>query len=297
MKTTRKMFVAFLLNTFFSIFEFFGGILSGSFAIMSDALHDFGDAVSIGVSLVFEKKSKKAPDETYTFGYGNYSLIGALFTTVILLIGSSLIIVNAACRIIEPQKIEYGKMIVFAVVGVVVNTLAAVVTRGKESANQRAVNLHMLEDVLGWICVLTSAVVMHFTDFYILDSLMSIAVSVFLMFHCLENLKEIFVVFLCKAPQGINIHEIKKHLSDIDGINSVHHLHIWKHGSGNVIATVHIVSDGPSSQIKKEVRKKLLEHGINHVTMELEKTNEDCENAVCPISYKSESTHCHAHHH
>ena len=297
MKTTRSMIIAFLLNLGFSVFEFFGGIISGSFAIMSDALHDLGDTFSIGISLIFERKSKKAPDEIYTYGYGNFSLIGALFTTIILLLGCVIIIINAISKIINPTEIEYGKMIIFAVIGVLVNTVAAFVTRGKDSANQRAVNLHMLEDVLGWICVLIGAVIMHFTDFYILDPIMSIAVSTFIIFHSMSNLKEIFSVFLGKVPEETDISEIKEHLMLIEGICDVHHVHIWEHGSGNVLATMHIVSDSNPSQIKKEVREELIEHGISHVTLEIEGKNENCNNKVCNISHKLGYAHSHGHCH
>ena len=297
MKTTRNMLIAFLLNLGFSVFEFFGGIITGSFAIMSDALHDLGDALSIGVSLIFEKKSKKAPDEIYTFGYGNYSLIGALFTTLVLLSGCVIIIINAVSRIVNPIEIEYGKMIAFAVIGVIINTLSAFVTRGRDSANQRAVNLHMLEDVLGWICVLVGAVIMHFKDFYVLDPLLSIGVSVFIIFHSVGNLKDIFSVFLAKVPEETSVSEIKEHLTHIEGITDVHHLHIWKQGSGNVIATMHIVTDESASEIKEKVRKELYEHGIIHATLEIESTDEICKEKVCQISCKSGHVHCHSHHH
>ena len=297
MKTTRNMLIAFLLNLGFSVFEFFGGIISGSFAIMSDALHDLGDAFSIGISLIFERKSKKAPDEIYTYGYGNFSLIGALFTTFILLFGSVIIIINAISKIINPTEIEYGKMIIFAIIGALVNTVAAFVTRGKDSANQRAVNLHMLEDVLGWICVLIGAVIMRFTDFYILDPIMSIAVSTFIIFHSMNNLREIFSVFLGKVPEETDISEIKEHLMLIEGICDVHHIHILKHGSGNILATMHIVTDENSSKIKAKVREELIEHGISHVTLEFEGTNENCNNKVCNISHKSGQAHSHGHCH
>lgn len=297
MKTQRNMLIAFLLNLGFSVFEFFGGIVSASFAIMSDALHDLGDALSIGVSLIFEKKSKKQPDEKYTYGYGNFSLIGALFTTSVLLIGSCFIIINAVGRIINPVEIEYGKMIIFAVIGVIVNSIAAFVTHDKESANQRAVNLHMLEDVLGWICVLIGAVVMHFTDFYYLDPIMSIAVSIFIIFHSIGNLKEVFPVFLGKVPDGISITEIKEHLLHIEGVKDVHHIHIWSHGSGSILAAMHIVTDESAAQIKEKVRGELSEHGINHAVLETESTADNCKDKVCTIWHEEEKTHCHGHHH
>ena len=137
MKTERNILIAFILNLAFSIFEFVGGIITGSVAIMSDAVHDIGDAASIGVSYLLEKKGEK------------YSLIGAFITTLTLLIGSCVTIYNAIGRLIDPTQINYDGMIVFAIVGVCVNLCAAYFTREGDSLNQKAVNLHMLEDVLG----------------------------------------------------------------------------------------------------------------------------------------------------
>lgn len=281
MKTNQKMFVAFLLNLFFSVFELFGGIISGSYAVISDSFHDFGDALSIGFSLIFEKKSKQSPDEKYTYGYGNYSLVGALFTTLVLLLGSVIIITNSISKIINPSEIEYGKMIIFALIGVIVNTTAAFITKGKDSANQRAINLHMLEDVFGWICVLLGAVIMNFTEFYVLDPIMSIAVSIFIIFHSIENSKEIFSVFLGKVPRDIDISKIKAHILNIDGANDVHHIHIWRHGNTNILCSMHIVTDSSAYEIKKKVRELLKEHGVNHAVIETESTSEECQDKVC----------------
>ena len=181
MKTERNILIAFVLNLAFSIFEFVGGIITGSVAIMSDAVHDIGDAASIGVSYFLEKKGEK------------YSLIGAFITTLTLLLGSIVTICNAISRLMDPAKIHYDGMIVFAIVGVGVNLCAAFVTREGDSLNQKAVNLHMLEDVLGWIVVLIGAIVMRFTDFALLDPIMSIGVSLFILINALRNLKEIIM--------------------------------------------------------------------------------------------------------
>ena len=217
MKTERNILVAFVLNFLFAIFELFGGIFTGSVAILSDAVHDVGDAASIGVSYFLEKKSKKQPDAHYTYGYARYSVIGGVITTLILLVGSVLVVVGAIERIIEPTAINYGGMIVFALVGVCVNLCAAFFTREGGSLNQRAVNLHMLEDVLGWVVVLVGAIVMRFTDFALLDPIMSICVAIFIFVNAFRNLKDALNVFLEKAPEGVEIEEIKEHLSEIEG--------------------------------------------------------------------------------
>lgn len=163
MKTEKSILIAFLLNMFFSIFEIIGGIFTNSVAIISDAIHDFGDSVSIGISYFLEKKSKKKPDDKYTYGYTRYSILGATVTNTILIIGSILVIFNAIERIINPAQINYDGMIIFAVFGVAVNFLATYFTKNGHSLNQKAVSLHMLEDVLGWLVVLIGAIVIKFT--------------------------------------------------------------------------------------------------------------------------------------
>ena len=180
-KSESNILIAFILNLFFSVFELFGGIFTNSIAIISDAIHDFGDAISIGISYFLEKKSKKKPDNKYTYGYIRYSTLGALITNVILIVGSVLVIYGAIERFFNPVEINYNGMIVFAVFGVFVNFVAVYFTKGGKSLNQKAVNLHMLEDVLGWLVVLIGAIVVKFTEINRIDSVISIAVALFIL--------------------------------------------------------------------------------------------------------------------
>ena len=297
MKTSKNILIAFILNLFFSVFEFIGGIFTGSVAIMSDAIHDIGDAASIGISYFLERKSQKQPDEEYTYGYARYSVIGGVITTLILLVGSVSVILNAINKIINPDEINYSGMIIFAVIGVVVNFIAAYFTREGDSINQKAVNLHMLEDVLGWVVVLIGAVVMKFTDFSIIDPIMSIGVAVFILINAVRNLKEILDLFLEKAPHNISVSEIKKHLLHIDGVIDAHHIHIWSMDGISNYATMHIVTDSDHYIIKEKVRDELKEHGIIHATLELESINEHCHNEVCHTESCTHSPHHHHHHH
>lgn len=215
MKTEKNILIAFILNLSFSILEFIGGTITNSVAIISDSIHDIGDAASIGISYFLEKKSKKQPDTTYTYGYARYSVIGSVITTLILLSGSVMVVVNAIKRIINPVEINYNGMIIFAVIGVVVNFIAAYSTREGDSLNQKAVNLHMLEDVLGWCVVLIGAVVMRFTDISVIDPVMSIIVALFILINAIKNLKKVLDLFLEKAPHGIMVDEIREHISEI----------------------------------------------------------------------------------
>ena len=297
MKTERNILIAFILNFAFSVFEFFGGVFTGSVAIISDAIHDMGDAFSIGISFFLEKKSKKQPDEAYTYGYSRYAVIGSVLTTLILLLGSLAVIYHAILRMIDPVEINYNGMILFAIVGVCVNLAAALLTRDGDSLNQRAVNLHMLEDVLGWIVVLVGAVVMRFTNFYMIDSLMSIGVAIFILVNALKGLKEALDLFLEKTPHGISIREITEHICEIDGVLGVHHIHIWSMDGHNNYATMHVVVNGDKHKIKHNIREELKEHGIGHATLELEEENEHCHEEHCHVDVVSSSGHHHHHHH
>ncbi len=296
MKTENNILIAFILNLSFSVFEFFGGIFTGSVAIVSDAIHDFSDAASIGISYFLEKKSKKQPDENYTYGYARYSVIGGMITTLILLFGSAIVIYNAIKRIIEPTQINYTGMIIFAIIGVCVNFGAAFFTRKGDSLNQKAVNLHMLEDVLGWAVVLIGAIIMRFTDFPLIDPIMSIGVAVFIFTNAIKNLKEIIDLFLEKTPHGIDINEIKEHICEIEGVLDVHHIHIWSMDGQSNYATMHIVTNEDAHKIKHKIREELEEHGIGHATLELEAENEHCHEEQCHIEFTAKSTGHHHHH-
>lgn len=296
MKTEKNILIAFVLNLFFALFEFFGGLVTNSVAIISDAIHDIGDALSIGISYFLEKKSKKEPDKNYTYGYARYSVLGATITTFILLFGSVLVIFNALKRIFNPIEIDYNGMIVFAVIGVVVNFVAAYFTRDGHSINQKSVNLHMVEDVLGWVIVLIGAIFMKFTEISIIDSIMSILVAVFILYNAIKNLREILELFLEKTPSSISVDDIKAYLCEIDGVKDVHHIHVWSMDGENNYATLHVVSSNENASLKAEIRKVLEVHGISHVTIEVEDEGEECVNTNCKVG-ESHGCSCHGHHH
>ena len=294
MKTEKNILIAFILNLAFSVFEFLGGIYTGSVAIISDALHDLGDALSIGLSFFLEKKSKKAPDSTYTYGYGRYSLLGSLITTIILISASLMVIYNAIEKVFNPSDINYDGMIVFAVIGVIVNFCAAFFTKGEGSLNQKAVNLHMMEDVLGWLTVLVGAVVMKFTDFRVIDPLMRIGVSLFILVTALGHLKEIADVFLEKTPHNIKVGKVEEEIKRIEGVLDVHHIHIRSFDGEHNFATMHVVTNSDTHEIKREIREKLISFGISHITIETEEEGEECYSKLCRVEVKNKGHH---HHH
>lgn len=295
MKNEKNILIAFILNLSFSIFEILGGIFTGSVAILSDALHDMGDAMSIGVSFFLEKKSRKKADCRYTFGYGRYSVLASVITTVILIFGSCVVVFNAVQRMITAVPLNYDGMIMFAMVGVLVNSLAVFFTHKEDSLNQKAVNLHMLEDALGWIVVLIGALVMKFTDFVFIDPIMSIAVSLFVMGNAAVTLRQSVEILMEKVPDYIEVDEIRTHLSEIYGVTDIHHIHIWSRDGRYNYATMHVIADGDSADIKRQIRKVLKEFGISHVTIELETARHGDIEKVCPEDLPN-SCHSHTHH-
>ena len=296
MKTEKNILVAFILNIAFSLFELLGGLLTGSIAILSDSLHDIGDALSIGISYFLEKKSKQEANNVYTYGYVRYSVLGSIITTVILLVGSVFVIYESILRFFNPVEVNYDGMIIFAIFGVIVNTLATYVTREGDSLNQKSVNLHMLEDVLGWIVVLIGSILMRFTNITYIDSILSIGVSLFIFVSAFSNMRSIVDLFLEKAPSNVDVEHVKHHILEIKGVEGVHHIHVRSIDGVNNFATLHVVVNKYSHEIKEKIKEELVEHNIAHSTVELELVGEDCSDEKCHIETHVEGHHHHHHH-
>lgn len=290
-KSDTNIKIAFLLNISFAVIEIFGGILTNSIAIISDSIHDFCDALSIGIAFFLEKKSHKKPDQKYTFGYLRFSLLGAFITSAILLIGSCLVLWQVFPRLLNPVKVNYDGMLILAVLGVIINGAAAFKTAKTDNLNERAVSLHMFEDVLGWAAVLIGSLIIKITKLYIIDSILSIAIAVFILINVAKNIRKIFAVFLEKIPEGTDINKIKTELSGIEGVSEIHHIHIWSMDSENNFITLHSLLNtdaSPSSaeQAKSEIKEKLKEMNFVHSTIEIEFSN--CGSEICSIANVSE---------
>ena len=292
MKTDRNILIAFILNLTFSVLELLGGLFTNSVAILSDSVHDLGDALSVGLSYILERKSKKGTDKRHSYGYLRYSVLGSIITTSVLIISSILVIIGAIYRIIQPEPVDYSGMIILAIMGVVLNSIAAFVTHDKGSLNQKAINLHMLEDVLGWIVVLVGAIVMNYTDITIIDPIMSIGVALFILYNALKNLHSVINIFLEKTPDGIDLSEIKQKLLKIKGVIGVHHIHVRSIDGYNNYATLHVIVSKYSHELKGEIKHQLKHLGIDHSTIELELKGEECDEEKC-----KPTTHTHSHNH
>ena len=301
-KSSKNIFVAFILNLFFSIVELIGGMLTNSISIMSDSVHDFGDAISIAVAWLLEKKSEKKPDNKYTYGYARYSVLGAFITSVVLLVGSIVMIYNAIPRLLNPQTVNYDGMLLLGILGLVVNGTGALITAKGERINEKAVSLHLLEDVLGWISVLAISVVMKLFNAPILDPILSLGITLYILWHVIRNIKSVFEIFLEKAPENIKFEEFKEELiKENSDIKDIHHIHLWSADGINTYATMHVVVDDNITNtkiinLKKEINHEALHHNISHVTIEIEFESEKCENEECNVEISSEHLHKHHHH-
>ncbi len=290
-QTHKNILIAFILNLGFSIFELIGGFFTNSIAILSDSIHDFGDAITIGVSYFLEKKSLKKPNSTYTYGYLRYSVLGSILTTSILVGGSLFVIFNSFKRLIYPIAVNYNGMIIIAIFGFTINLIASYFTKDGHSLNQKAVNLHMLEDVLGWLVVLIGSFLMKFTSINIIDPILSLGVALFILYHCYRNIKEIGNIFLEKIPQDLDLNKLKEELLKIKGIKDIHHVHIWSLDGNNNFATLHAVVKKYDSAYKKQIKAILQDFNINHSTIELEDETENCLNKDCKLNFKEHHHH------
>jgi len=278
--------VAFFLNLFFTIIEFVGGFLTNSMAILSDAVHDLGDSFSVGLSWYFQRLAKKGRDEEYTYGYKRFSILGAIINSLILVVGSVVILFNAVPRLFHPEQPDSGGMLMLAIAGVVINGAAVLKLKRGHSLNERVISLHLLEDVLGWAAILIGALVMYFVDVPVLDPILSIAITFYVLFHVYSNIKESLRIILQGAPIDIKIDEIKKEILALEDVDSVHDLHLWSEDGEYNVMTVHVVLNRAFSmdelqRLKNKIREKMQAMKVQHSTIEFEILGENCEMEEC----------------
>jgi cobalt-zinc-cadmium efflux system protein len=280
---TKNITIAFILNAIFVVIEIVGGLLTNSIAILSDALHDFGDCISLGITWGLQKKSQKGRDANYSYGYKRFSLLGSIFLGGILSISSVIVMVEAVGRILIPVAVDARGMLWLAIIGVFINGLAAFRLSKGNSISQRAVYLHIMEDVLGWIAVLVSSVVMMYWKLPILDSILSIAISTWVLYNVYKNLRRTFAVLLQAIPKDVNVSLLEKEIKGIEGVVDIHDVHIWSLDGESHVMSLHLVLDDISQiqkvDIKKKVKALSLKFNIVHITNEIEFVGEECINS------------------
>ncbi|MDC8829828.1 cation diffusion facilitator family transporter [Alteromonas gilva] len=281
--SSEKIGWAFFLNFGFTIIEFIGGWLTNSTAIMADAVHDLGDTLSIGSAWLLNKLGTKSATKEFTYGYRRLSLLGALINGIVLIVGSAWILYEAVPRLSKPEMPETEGMIVLAILGVLVNGFAAYKLHGGKSLNEKVLNWHLLEDVLGWVAVLIVAIVMQFKDWPVLDPVLSIGFTLFILFNVIRNLVSTVKLFFQASPDNSLLQNVTDRLLELDAVSDLHHLHIWSLDGEHHVATVHVVSQFESKaeylELKESVSNALQEFELSHTTIEIELTSEECRNA------------------
>lgn len=280
--SSKNLAWAFALNLSFSLLELAGGIFSNSIAIISDAFHDFGDALSLALVWYLQKVSTKPKDHYFDYGYKRFSILGALIISVILSVGSIFMIIESIKRFISPEDTKADVMFVLAIIGVVVNGAAMIRLNHGKSLTERAVFLHFLEDILGWIAVLIGSIVMMYFAFPWFDPLLSLVIALWILWNAYGNIKQVMVVMLQAVPESIDRKDLIVRWEKIKGIHSVHDIKIWSLDGNHHVASLHVLIDktvklNEFQKVKEKIRKVALEFEIIHTTIELETDAEQCK--------------------
>lgn len=275
-----KIRIAFFINLGFAAIELVGGLYTNSIAILSDALHDLGDSLSLGAAWYFQKLSLKGRDLSFSYGYRRFSVLGAIINSVILIVGSGIILSEALPRLITPQTPNAEGMIYFAIGGIVANGIAAWKLHGGTSINQRAVYLHLLEDVLGWCATLVAAIILYFFDLPRIDAILGVGIALFILYNVIKNLKVGIKIIMQGTPPDVDLEKIHELLTSVEGVKEAHDCHIWSMDGRYHILSIHLVVEPSTLKeltiIKKHAKELLKSEHVDHATIEFETVEEEC---------------------
>ena len=272
MKAKYTVWLAFFLNLTYAIVEFIAGGVFGSSAVLADSVHDLGDAIAIGISAFLESISNREEDSHYTLGYKRFSLLGAMVTAVILMTGSVLVILENIAKIFHPQPVNDEGILWLGIIAITINVLASLVIRKGQTKNESILSLHFLEDTLGWVTVILMAIVLRFTDWYILDPLLSLAISFFILSKALPRFWSTLKIFLDAVPEGVDIQKIKTDLAELDHVASINQLNLWTMDGLEKNAIVHVCLKEMEHMetCKESIRIFLKDCGFQNITIEVD---------------------------
>lgn len=279
---TTNLRIAFFINLAFTCVEIAGGFLTNSIAIISDALHDFGDSLSLGLAWYLENKaSQKGATDKFSFGFARFRLLGALVNALVLIGGSVYIIIEAVGRFQHPEPVQSLWMMGIAVIGLAANGYAAWRTRGATSLNEKVISWHLLEDVLGWLAVLIVSIILQFKDWYFLDPALSIGITLFILYGVGSRLWDTLYLLLQGVPAKIDLEEIRSKLMAVPHVQSIHHMHVWSLDGTRHVFTTHLVLENISEydqvdQVRQRALEALMEYDFHHHTLQLELDASTC---------------------
>lgn len=276
--SSENLRLAFFLNLGFTVLEFVGGLWTNSIAILADSVHDLGDSISLGLAWYFERVSRKEATPHHTYGYRRFRLLGGLVAGMTLLVGISFVIYHSVGRLFAPGEVKVHGMLGIAVAGVIFNGLAVLRLKHGSSLTEKIVSWHLLEDLFGWIAVLIGALIMMIWHVPLIDPIISLGISVFVLWNVIKNLRQVFDVILQKTPEEFDGSEFEKRALEIEGVESLHHIHCWSIDGESHVLSVHIVlANGAVNvhAIKQQVRE-LVSDSFEHITIETESEGEFC---------------------
>ena len=272
MKAKYAVWLAFFLNLTYAIVEFIAGGVFGSSAVLADSVHDLGDAIAIGISAFLETISNREEDNQYTLGYKRFSLLGALVTAIILMTGSVLVVLENVTKILNPQPVNDEGILWLGIIAITINVLASLVVGKGKTKNESILSLHFLEDTLGWLAVILMAIVLRFTDWYILDPLLSLVISIFILSKAIPRFWSALKIFLDAVPEGVETSDLEKDLEALTNVKSVNQLSIWSMDGLENNAIIHICLEDweEMTETKNQVRQLLEERGVQNITIEVD---------------------------
>jgi len=286
---SARLVASILFNLIITLAEIVGGVLSGSLALLSDALHNFSDTTSLVISLVTLKISIKSPDHKKTFGYRRAQIVGALINLVSLVLVSFYLIKEALERYFNPQPIQGTMMLVVALIGLAANLLTAIVLLqpSKKSLNIRSAFFHIIGDAVSSVGVVISGLLIIRYRLYFTDTLVTLIISAYILVNTFKLLKQTINILMQGVPEGFNLERVIDEVKHIDNVIDIHHVHVWQLDENHANLEAHVVIDRTDPQemnaTKQSIKQRLAEHfNITHSTLELEFHNcdgtslEDC---------------------
>ena len=273
--------VAFALNFAFVLLEVAGGLWTNSIAVLSDAVHDAGDCLSLALAWYLQRLSARAATARFTYGYRRFSALGALLTGVVLGGGLLFVVGSAVGRLRDPQPVYAPGVVALAVVGILFNGAAAWKLRGGRSLNEAVASWHLLEDTLGWAAVLVGSLIMTVWHLPVVDPILSLLIAAFVLWNVVRNLKKVALVFLQAAPRDFDPGAFDRAVAAFPGVVGTHHTHTWTVDGEHHVFSTHLVltADSTREQVvaaKRRVHELLRPQHFVHVTIEVEFEGEAC---------------------
>jgi len=274
--SAKKLFWVILLNFGITLSEIIGGIISGSLSLISDALHNFSDAIAVIISYIALKLSQRKNSLRHTFGLKRAEILAALLNSSVLIGISIFLFYEAINRFFHPEQITGSTMLIIAIIGLAGNVLSIyfLESGAHDNMNIKSAYLHMLSDAISSVAVILGAIGIIFFKIYWIDPVLTILIGVYVLYESFKILKKSVHILMEGTPVDISIEKIKEAVDAIDGLKNVHHIHIWSVGEKDIFFEAHAELDDmmlrDACKIRQQVEKKLLEFGINHVTLQLE---------------------------